>query len=97
MEYLNNFGYRQDMDFNECMDHLKKRFENVFPHEIGIFLGIPLEDVKIFIEFPERECLLRGYWKVYFNLEEAKDKFKKYDMVKCNVIKDILYGENQGS
>jgi hypothetical protein len=90
MDYLNNFNYHKDMNFNECLAHLKERFENLCPHEIGIFLGIPLGDVITFIEQPKRECLLSGYWKVYSNPEEAKDIFKKYDMVKSNIISNIL-------
>ena len=83
MDYLKTFGYNQNMTLLECIQHLSKRFENTCPHEIGIFLGIPLDDVKTFIEHPTRECLLCGYWKVYFNTRESKEKFEKYDKAKA--------------
>ncbi|MPN31536.1 hypothetical protein SDC9_179010 [bioreactor metagenome] len=62
----------------------------VCPHELGIFLGFPLEDVKEFITNPYKECLLCGYWKVYHNKEKALKTFKYYDEAKVE-ISNILY------
>ena len=50
-----------------------------YPHEIGLFLGYPPEDVKGFIE--KRECKLSGYWRVYSDVSSAKAKFDKFS--KC--------------
>ncbi len=36
-----------------------------FPHEIGVFLGYPLEDVVGFIENKGRNYTYSGYWKSY--------------------------------
>ena len=65
---------------------LKKKFEklNQFPHEIGIFLGYPIGDVKGFIENHGCNCKCTGYWKVYCNEEEATKTFRKYK--KCRDI-----------
>ena len=65
---------------------LKKKFEklNQFPHEIGIFLGYPIGDVKGFIENHGCNCKCTGYWKVYCNEEEATKTFRKYK--KCSDI-----------
>ena len=65
---------------------LKKKFEklNQFPHEIGIFLGYPIGDVKGFIENHGCNCKCTGYWKVYCNEEEATKTFRKYK--KCRHI-----------
>lgn len=65
---------------------LKKKFEklNQFPHEIGIFLGYPIGDVKGFIENHGCNCKCTGYWKVYCNEEEAEKTFRKYK--KCRDI-----------
>ena len=49
-----------------------------FPHEIGVFLGYPLEDVA---EFEKNEGMgfkYSGYWKVYGNICEAKQQMTRY-------------------
>lgn len=43
-----------------------------FPHEVGLFLGYPPEDVEGFIENKARSCKITGYWKVYSDEEKAK-------------------------
>ena len=53
-----------------------KMVKQSFPHEIGVILGYPLEDVKGYMENGGQKCLLNGYWKVYNNPEEAKRKFE---------------------
>lgn len=90
MDFLKNFGYSTDMTLNEALDFLKLRFKYSFPHEIGVFLGFPLDDVKQFIEYPYKECIYYGYWKVYTDLERAKIKFDLYDRAKLKVINNIL-------
>lgn len=52
--------------------------EEGFPHEIGLFLGYPPEDVKGFIEEGTRSYKCKGYWKVYSDEERAKRLFEKY-------------------
>lgn len=58
-----------------CVAHLIHRFQrgDIFPHEVGIFLGYPIEDVIGFIE--QRECKWIGCWKVYGDVEKAKQRF----------------------
>lgn len=48
-----------------------------FPHEVGVFLGYPLDDVKGFMENKGKNYLLSGYWKVY-NKEFHQDKLFHY-------------------
>mgnify|MGYP001416524386 FL=1 len=76
MAFLNRFGYSDKMNIYEALSLLKKRYEQACPHEIGIFLGYPVSDVFDFIECPNKECLMRGYWKVYNDIEYAKEVFK---------------------
>ena len=47
-----------------------------FPHEVGLFLSYPPEDVKGFLE--HRPCKCVGCWKVYENEEAARKTFAKY-------------------
>ena len=75
-------GYEEGMDW---ILHFKKRFLEYkeegreFPHEIGIFLGYPLWDIRAFMQNPRREAKLTGYWKVYYKVEKAREQFQKYD------------------
>lgn len=77
---LTRFGYPQD-SLSRILHHLRRRLRqtNGFPHEIGLFLGYPPRDVLAFLGEIPAPCLLCGYWKVYFNVEEAKQLFAQYD------------------
>ncbi len=67
----------------ECLVQLtgKLRSTAEFPHEIGLFLGYPLEDVCGFMENKAWCCKCVGCWKVYGDEEQAKKLFDKYQ--KC--------------
>lgn len=52
--------------------------DETFPHEIGLFLGYPPEDVKCFMEHPNEGVQCVGCWKAYGNKERAEAVFKKY-------------------
>lgn len=69
-----------------CVAHLIRRLSESedFPHEIGLFLGYPPEDVDGFIENEADGYKMVGCWKVYGNEEEAKKLFEKYD--KCTRV-----------
>ena len=49
-----------------------------FPHEIGLFLGYPLEDVTGFIAAGGAEYRCSGCWKVYGDVEQAQHLFRRY-------------------
>ena len=55
-----------------------------FPHEIGLFLGIPPEDVRGFIENRAEGYKCVGEWKVYGDVEQARKIFAKYR--KCTEV-----------
>lgn len=94
MNFLRRFGYEGSLSLDENLQILKSRFKNGFPHEIGIFLGFPLDDVICFMKKPEKESLFCGYWKVYNNPETAKEKFLRYDEDKSTIIRYVLEGIN---
>lgn len=50
-----------------------------FPHEMGLFLGYPAEDVEGFIKNKGQNALYSGYWKVYENALEKIQLFQKFD------------------
>lgn len=78
--FLGQFGYYSDC-LLLALDHLSKRFEAACPHEIGVFLGYPVDDVKCFLAC-DKTCLRVGYWKVYHNESEAVRTFKIFDQAK---------------
>lgn len=94
-DFLINIGYKKNATINEWLETLKKRY-NLYhcPHELGIFLGFPLNDVIDFIECKDKECLLCGYWKVYNNVNKAKALFEKYDKIKNETIINIVNNRN---
>ncbi|MBS5317851.1 MAG: DUF3793 family protein [Clostridiales bacterium] len=83
--FLKEQGYRNCYP-DACIKRLSERLRRyeTFPHEIGIFLGYPIEDVKGFIENKGQNCKCIGYWKVYNNEKEAEKTFQKYK--KCTTI-----------
>ena len=72
---------------NSALDRLSEGSE--FPHEIGCFLGYPIEDVRGFMN--QKPCIFHGVWKVYGNVDRAKELFDLYDS--CTKKNLALYDE----
>ncbi len=87
---LFQYGY-ENLSIDKMIERLSKRLSKYeeFPHEIGLFLGYPPEDVEGFICNKGRKCNLCKYWKVYGNEDEALLKFAKYD--KCKAVYKKLW------
>lgn len=49
-----------------------------FPHEVGLFLSYPPEDVKGFIENRAANAKCTGVWKVYGDERQAQQTFDRY-------------------
>lgn len=64
---------------NRCLIRLreKMRVSGDFPHEIGLFLGYPPEDVHGFIHC-KGEAKCTGCWKVYGDVDSACRTFERY-------------------
>ena len=67
--------------------------DDEFPHEIGLFLGYPPEDVLGFIKNGAENCKRLGCWKVYGDEENALKTFKKYE--KCTEIYSKLWNNGR--
>lgn len=93
-EILKSHGYN-GIDVNRCVAELIQRFKSCseFPHEIGLFLGYPPEDVKGFIEHKDKGCKCVGYWKVYSDEAHAKKCFANYK--KCTRIYKEQYAKGK--
>ena len=78
--FLKKSGYQMQKTVDGFLRQLSNRLclEHDFPHEIGIFLGYPLEDVVGFIENQGKNYTCSGYWKTYGDPQEAKRRFDSY-------------------
>ena len=74
-----------------CVARLVQRLrtEEEFPHEVGLFLSYPPEDVKGFINHRAGGFKCTGLWKVYGDEEKARSLFAKYR--KCTEIYCALW------
>lgn len=95
--FLMDMGYK-DISFKNILKIFKLRYEKYmqdneeFPHEMGILLGYPIEDVKGFVKNKGKNSLYTGYWKVYDKVEEKEKLFEKFKQVEETMIKLIYYG-----
>ena len=55
-----------------------------FPHEIGLFLGYPPEDVAGFMTHRGKNCKCVGCWKVYGDEYAARRRFAAYQSCTAN-------------
>ncbi|MCD7724150.1 MAG: DUF3793 family protein [Clostridiales bacterium] len=92
-QLLQRFGY-DSMDTEAVLKRLRARLreQEEFPHEIGLFLGYPLQDVIGFMKNKGSNCKCTGCWKVYGDEREASRIFAMFD--KCRRIYVNLW--NQG-
>lgn len=76
---LCEMGYRS-FSPDKCIATLIERFRDSdrFPHEIGLFLSYPPEDVRGFIENNADNCKAVGAWKVYGDEDRAMQTFCRY-------------------
>ena len=93
-EVLEEAGYRCD-SCAACVRELVERFrrEGEFPHEIGLFLSYPPEDVKGFIADRDNykaQCM----WKVYGDVERAKQLFECYRQCRTKLCRELAQGRS---
>ena len=97
--FLLGYGYndeplRQKLSYlGERLSYYYERSQD-FPHETGLFLGYPLEDVRGFIRHRGKECRYTGYWKVYSDVEGAKRMFRVYDEARVCAVNEFFSGKN---
>lgn len=102
-QFLVESGY-EEFELEAMFRKLRKRYEiyhnyypveerkNLFPHELGLLLGYPLEDVQGFIQNAGKNFLYPGYWKVYYNVPPKLALFQRYEMAKETLIELVSRG-----
>ena len=86
IKILQDHGYSC---YGKCLPKLieRVRASEEFPHEIGLFLGYPPEDVQGFLD--HRPCKCSGCWKVYCDECEARKTFRRFD--KCKEMYRLMF------
>lgn len=78
-------GFLQEMGYTsfsilDCLALLRQHLQGAeFPHEIGVFLGYPLADIRAFIAHGGANYKHVGCWKVYTDEDNAKATFERYN------------------
>lgn len=91
-DFLKKCGYRPGSAEN-YIKQLEKRMKfDSFPHEIGVFLGYPINDIDCFIKNNGAGCIFSGDWKVYNNPEQARRIFERYKACRKAVMRQISGG-----
>jgi len=76
---LRENGYTE-ADTVRCLSQLRRKLQtqDTFPHEIGLFLSYPPEDVRGFMDNGAENSAYTGCWKVYGDVEKARRIFRSY-------------------
>jgi hypothetical protein len=90
--YLVSLSYPVTSGLDACLSELKNRFSGPgqFPHEVGIFLGYPPEDVIDFSAGKPSPYGHPGYWKVYHRPERARRTFAYMDAARIKLVEEFL-------
>lgn len=90
-QFLSGQGYKTD-SLENVLSTLKSRYSSfqssqMFPHEIGIFLGIPLKDVKGFMKLSSlsRAKISGKRWVIYGDLNLSLEVMKEYKEAESKV------------
>lgn len=70
-EFLREQGYPSTAGVPECLLLLRQRFAHCCPHEIGVLLGIPLDDVLGFMGLGCQQRTHTACWQIYGNPERS--------------------------
>ena len=96
--YLRSCDYKGN-EFSDFLPRLRKRLKayyekkDIFPHEVGVFLGYPLCDIQGFIKYQGDAYLFSGYWKIYDNLNQTLLKFADFDRAKEEAVDEWFAGK----
>lgn len=67
-----------------------------FPHEMGLLLGYPVEDVEGFMKYKGEHSLCTGYWKVYEDRDRKLKIFENFENAKESLIQLLSCGISMG-
>lgn len=96
---LMNYGYHfTDSVIKDTIERLMSRYAEYktlnreFPHELGVLLGYPIDDVIAYIRNEGKNYKACGYWKVYYNVEQAEELFAFFKLVREEAMQILCSG-----
>ena len=88
-------GYPVEAREEAMLAHLSRRLEGEdFPHEIGLFLGYPPDDVEGFRRHRGQNYKVCGWWKVYGDAEQACAFFHRCDRCRAALCRQVQAGRS---
>ncbi len=92
--YLIAAGYEPQATLEQSLATLEAHLgqKGGFPHEIGVFLGYPLEDILGFVLNKGNGCKYSGYWKVYGDVPKACRLFAAYEYYRDIILQKLAEG-----
>jgi hypothetical protein len=91
-QYLLSCGYREELTLGTALEDLAACFQTKCPHEVGVFLGIPLPDVLDFINNGGKNAVAEGYWKIYHDVGRQMKLFAHYHEAKRRFVNFVKTG-----
>lgn len=76
--FLRRFAYPAGKGVDGCLQVLQARFCGGCPHEIGVFLGIPLKDVLGFMGLSGEPLSCRGEWCVFGDAAHSLGAMRRF-------------------
>ena len=88
--FLEELGYSRKLSLKGYLNVLMERFNSgKFPHEIGIFLGYPVKDVKGFMCKEAFPLDRRTRWRIFGDLSISLNLMRLYEKVET-IFKEML-------
>ncbi len=93
-KFLFECGYESD-SIDHALSMLKQRYAiGRCPPEIGIFLGIPLKDVKGFMGLNSLRNTKCGMWRVYGDPSASEKRMNEYRRARNLITRRLFSGED---
>ncbi len=91
---LTRVGYADPADPVAALEQLAQRLkEEVFPHEIGVFLGYPLKDVAAFLGWVELPFACQALWRIYGRPERSLALAAAFRDSRCRMAQRLTVGD----
>jgi hypothetical protein len=85
--FLFKLGYYEQRSNKHLVDQLVSRLrsQDDFPHEIGLFLGYPLNDVLGFMGYSDKPLVKTKGWRMYGDIRNSEELYNRITSVKKEI------------
>lgn len=91
-DFLRQMGYPVFKGIGMCLEVMQRRFQSGCPHEVGVFLGIPIKDVLGFMGMEKSPLTCRGDWCVYGDPRESLAAMERFAADRACVSRLLAHG-----